>query len=76
MNNNESDNGSSIGPWKEYARAVTGKLTELTAEVTKLRDEITGLRTDFSYMKGKVVVWGAVAGLVAGALLSFLLKVK
>jgi len=60
---------SPAGDWDEYRRMILAALDRLERSVGELRDEVRVLQGDVTALKVKAALIGALAGLVAGAII-------
>lgn len=63
-----------LNGFNEYKRLIMTELKRASEERAELRKEVVAARLDIQTLKTQASVWGAGAGVVAGALASILLR--
>lgn len=58
----------------EYKKLILHEFEHLNKRVDTLEDKIDATRIDFATQKGKASVWGALAGMLAAAILTVLVR--
>jgi len=73
------DSGNGNKGWNEWSRHVLSELKRLNEELKNLRDDapelerrlletVSSIRIDISELKTNARIWGAVSGVIAGAM--------
>lgn len=65
----EDDNG-----WREAERLVMSRLNEHTRKLDIIDGHLTGIKVDIGILKAKAGMWGAIAGIIAGGVISLLAR--